>query len=116
MNILQTGDVYYKQSPYYLAAHGEDYKGMEKLLKEWRKKLKLKYKPLKPNLPVHSKTNPNIPDDPVLIRADKWTEWHYIGKFMMACSQPYAQFWKLELAMSEQDKEEKMFARAAQNK
>ena len=54
------------------------------------------------------KTNPKIPDDPVLIRADKWTEWHYVGKFMTFCSQPYAQFWKLELAMSEEDKEEKM--------
>jgi len=52
----------------------------------------------------------------ILVRADKWTEWHYIGKFMTACSQPYAQFWKLELAMSEVDKEAKMFARAARNK
>ena len=116
VNIMQAGDVYYKQTPYYIAAeHLENYKGMEKLLKEWRKKLKLKYKPLKPNQPV-SKTNPEIPDDPVLIRADKWTEWHFIGKFMTACSQPYAQFWKLELAMSEEDKELKMLARAAKNR
>jgi hypothetical protein len=44
-------------------------------------------------------------DDPILIRADKWTEWHYIGEIMKQCSQPEIAFWKVELAMSEQDKE-----------
>jgi len=44
-------------------------------------------------------------DDPILIRADKWTEWHYIGEIMKQCSQPDVGFWKVELAMSEQDKE-----------
>ena len=44
-------------------------------------------------------------DDPILIRADKWTEWNYIGEIMKQCSQPEIAFWKVELAMSEQDKE-----------
>ncbi|MCB9870833.1 MAG: hypothetical protein H6837_13335 [Planctomycetes bacterium] len=97
-----------KGNTYYAAAqHGENYEGMKKLLVEWRNTLKLTYKPLKEGQAVSAK-NPNIPDDPVLVRADKWTEWHYVGKFMTACSQPYAQFWKLELAMSEIDKEDKM--------
>lgn len=48
-------------------------------------------------------------NDPVLVRADKWTEWHWVGQFMTACSQPQAAFWKLELAMSEEDKEVKQF-------
>ena len=48
-------------------------------------------------------------NDPVLVRADKWTEWHYVGKFMEQCVFPEAAFWKLELALSEQDKEEKLF-------
>ncbi|MCA8956472.1 MAG: biopolymer transporter ExbD [Planctomycetes bacterium] len=107
-NINQGGDVIYKGNTYYAAAqHGENYEGMKKLLVEWRNTLKLTYKPLKEGQAVSAK-NPNIPDDPVLVRADKWTEWHYVGKFMTACSQPYAQFWKLELAMSEIDKEDKM--------
>jgi biopolymer transport protein ExbD len=48
-----------------------------------------------------------VVDDPVLVRADKWTEWHWVGLFMTACSQPEAAFWKLELALSEEDKEQK---------
>ncbi len=44
-------------------------------------------------------------DDPILIRADKWTEWNYIGEIMKQCSQPEIAFWKVELAMSEHDKE-----------
>ena len=50
-------------------------------------------------------------EDPVLVRADKWTEWHYVGKFMEACAFPEAAFWKLELALSEEDKEKKMLGR-----
>lgn len=46
-------------------------------------------------------------DDPILLRADKWTEWHYIGEIMKQCSQPEIAFWKVELALSEQDKETK---------
>ena len=112
VNILQTGSLYYKGTVYYNTRDGENYKGMEKLLREWRKELDLNMLPLQGKGTTPSKTNPLVPDDPVLIRADKWTEWHYIGKFMTQCSQPYAAFWKLELAMSEEDKEEKMITRA----
>ena len=108
VNVTQKGDIYYKKNAYYISSqHGENYEGMKTLLKEWRDTLPLELKPLKENKPV-SKTNPLVPEDPVLIRADKWTEWHYVGKFMTECSQPYAAFWKLELAMSEEDKEVKM--------
>lgn len=44
-------------------------------------------------------------EDPVLLRADKWTEWHWVGVFMTSCSQPEAAFYKLELALSDKDKE-----------
>jgi biopolymer transport protein ExbD len=108
VNINQGGDIMWKSNKYYDASDNlEDYRGIKKMLLEWRETLKLTMKPLKESQPVSAK-NPLIPDDPVLIRADKWTEWHYVGKFMMECSQPYAAFWKLELAMSEEDKELKM--------
>ncbi len=112
VNINQLGNIYYKSNEYYNAARdGENYDGMARLLKEWKDTLDLTYKPLREGQPV-SAANPNIPDDPVLVRADKWTEWHFIGKFMTACSQPAAQFWKLELALSEVDKEQKMIEKA----
>ena len=46
-----------------------------------------------------------VMDEPILIRADKWTEWHYVGEIMKQCSQPDIAFWKVQLALSEQDKE-----------
>ena len=117
VNITQDGNIYYKQNLYYEAATmGENYAGLKTLLTEWRTTLDLTMKPLKEGKPVNKKTNPEVPDDPVLIRADKWTEWHYVGKFMTECSQPYAAFWKLELAMSEEDKEAKLIKKQAQGK
>jgi len=44
-------------------------------------------------------------DEPILIRADKWTEWNYVGEIMKQCSQPKIAFWKVQLALSEEDKE-----------
>ncbi|MCA8974477.1 MAG: hypothetical protein KDC98_07130 [Planctomycetes bacterium] len=43
--------------------------------------------------------NIRLVQDPFLIRADRFTEWHYIGLLMMQCSQPEIAFWKLEFAM-----------------
>ena len=111
-NILQSGDIFHHGTKYYDVESGEDYSGMEKLLREWRKELDLTMLPRDGRGTPVSATNPLIPDNPVLIRADKWTEWHRIGTFTTQCSQPYAAFWKLELAMSEEDKERKMLSAA----
>ena len=43
--------------------------------------------------------------DPILIRADKWTEWFVVGEIMKQCSQPTIAFRKVQLALSEEDKE-----------
>ena len=53
-------------------------------------------------------TTAKVLDEPILIRADKWTEWHYVGEIMKQCSQPDIAFWKVQLALSEEDKEAKM--------
>lgn len=44
-------------------------------------------------------------DDPILIRADRCTEWHHVGQFMVRCSQPDAAFWKIELGVTTTDGE-----------
>ena len=58
-------------------------------------------------------------DDPILIRADKWTEWFWVGEIMKQCSQPEIAFWKVQLALSEHDREtgaERMFSRGLESK
>ena len=111
INILQDGTVMYKGNKQYQPeVHKENYKPMMQILTGWKDD---------PNMELNGKWHTFgkrkvwLCEDPVLIRADKWTEWHYVGKFMMACSQSKdCAFWKLELAMSEEDKELKNVAKA----
>lgn len=107
VNINQKGQVIYQKNTYYdPSVNGDDYTSINELLFKWRdyvvdkKKIKTEQ--------VGGGMTMKVIDDPVLIRADKWTEWHYVGKFMMACTHKDAAFWKLELALSEVDKEDKM--------
>ncbi len=52
-----------------------------------------------------------LPDDPVLIRADRNTPFKYIQKLMEICTREGIQIWKVQLAASEDP--EKVAARAA---
>lgn len=103
LNILQDGSVVYKQQTWYSPAeHGGNYGEILKLL------LHLKRTVVKDTEDkVIGNTTVKLVNDPILIRADKWTEWHYVGKVMEQCAKPEAAFWKVELALSEEDKEEK---------
>jgi len=102
INLLQSGAVYYKgKMQYDPAVHANDYSGILKMLKLIKQTGNLKMKT--ENL---AGRDVELVDDPILLRADKWTEWHYVGEVMKQCSMPEAAFWKIELAMSEKDKEE----------
>ena len=114
INITQDGRMIYKRNTYYdPAEHGRDIQNLnailEPLLFQWRDYVVD---------PADIKTESvgggmkmKVINAPVLVRADKWTEWHYVGKFMEACTNQKAAFWQLELALSEEDKEEKMMGR-----
>lgn len=103
INILQNGMIIYKGKPWYDPMRdGTNYTGIQDLLQYFKQSIKLNTEPK-----TVGATTINLVNDPVLIRADKWTEWHYVGEVMKQCSQPKAAFWKLELAMSEKDKENK---------
>ena len=102
INVTQNGSVVWKKNFYYTPDQGKNLSGVDEMLAR-----------IKNELPDSEKEVQTIAgrqvekvNTPVLIRADKWTEWHHVGKFMTSCSQPQAAFWKLELAMSEKDKEE----------
>jgi len=108
INVLQNGSVIYNQEVVYDPNDPEkkNIALIKKLLVDIRAKGLLAKPPT-----IHLKKEKvggrtiDLIDDPILIRADKWTEWHYIGEIMKQCSMPEIAFWKVELAMSEQDKE-----------
>ena len=102
INLLQTGAIYFKQAKQFDPEDPEyasESKIMDMLLLIRKTgKLNMKTEDIG-GRPVE------LVDDPILLRADKWTQWHFVGKVMTQCSQPQAAFWKVELAMSEEDKE-----------
>lgn len=109
VNIMQDGRVIVKKNVRYDPARdGDNLSPIHALLVEMRDNI--------PKLDIKKETvggtTMTLINDPLLIRADKWTEWHYVGKFMEACVFPQAAFWKIELALSEDDKEAKMLSKA----
>jgi biopolymer transport protein ExbD len=108
INVLQNGSVVYNREVVYdPKVHGTNYAPIKQLLLDIRTAgLINKTLTLKDEVVGGGRTVKLI-DDPILIRADKWTEWHFIGEIMKQCSMPDIAFWKVELAMSELDKETK---------
>ncbi|MFM1874036.1 MAG: Biopolymer transport protein ExbD/TolR [Planctomycetota bacterium] len=105
INVLQNGSVVYNQKVVYdPTKDGTNYAPIKQMLLEIRRRGELE-KTLKFTEEVLGGRTVKLVDDPILVRADKWTEWHYIGEIMKQCSMPEIAFWKVELAMSEQDKE-----------
>jgi len=91
INILQNGMIVYKGKVWYdPGQHGTNYAPIMDLLVYFKQSIKLDIE----NKQIGT-TNVGLVNDPVLIRADKWTEWHYVGEVMKQCSQPKAAFWKL---------------------
>ena len=107
INILQDGTVVHRGNEHYIPdVHGENYQPLLEILTSWRNDPNMHLKGKEEVFGRDKKRRVWVCEDPVLIRADKWTEWHYVGKFMAACSKSTdCAFTRLELAMSEQDKE-----------
>lgn len=105
INVLQDGSVWHNGVVAFdPLKHGKDYSKIKDLLYTIRQAgLINKTLTLKPEQ-VGSRTVELI-DDPILLRADKWTDWFYIGEIMKQCSDPKIGFWKVQLALSEVDKE-----------
>lgn len=105
INVLQNGTVIYGGEVYFdPTKDGKNYKKIAELL------LNIRADGLaKETLHLVDKdiggSTAKVIDDPILIRADKWTEWHFVGEVMKQCSQPKIAFWKVQLALSDQDKE-----------
>lgn len=106
LNVLQNGSVIYNKEVFYDPTNPalSDIKRIKQLLLDIRRNGELT-KTLKFTEEKIGGKMIKLIDDPILIRADKWTEWNYIGEIMKQCSMPEIAFWKVELAMSEEDKE-----------
>ena len=101
VNINQRGEMIFKKKTWYDPAEsGDDYTGIDNLLMMFKTDIVKDIEDFQSGPLLIRLVN-----DPILIRADKWTEWHYIRTLMERCSLPKLAFWKLELAMSEEDKE-----------
>jgi len=106
LNVTQDGTMIYKRTTYYdPKTDGDNFSRIHDLLLRWKREVATKDKITTEK--VGGGMTMTVINDPVLVRADKWTEWHYVAKFMEQCTDKQAAFWMLELAMSEQDKEEK---------
>lgn len=106
INITQAGKMIYKRTTYFdPATDGDNYAQIRDLLLRWKREVATQDKITTES--VGGGMTMTVINDPVLVRADKWTEWHYVAKFMEKCTDKDAAFWMLELALSEVDKEEK---------
>jgi biopolymer transport protein ExbD len=93
LNVHQTGRVVYKQNDYYTPDRPEDFVKLDKLLYDFSHNLmKRKMDPV---------VKKEIPYDPLLIRADEFTEMHYIAKIMERCGDQKVMIWMIELALGE---------------
>jgi biopolymer transport protein ExbD len=108
VNVTQDGRVVFKRNAYYDPKTDKDnYSRIAELMRFF--KTHYAKKDSIHQQQVGGGQTMTVIDDPILIRADKWTEWHYVGKFMEKCVVPDAAYWKLELALSEKDKEDQLF-------
>ncbi|MFK7739611.1 MAG: ExbD/TolR family protein [Planctomycetota bacterium] len=105
INVLQNGTVIYKGDVYFNPLEdGKNYAKIRDLLINIRTQGLATDTLHEVDKDVGGATAKVI-DEPILIRADKWTEWNYVGEIMKQCSQPNIAFWKVQLALSDQDKE-----------
>lgn len=99
INVLQTGAVYYHGVLQYdPLLHGEDSARLQRLFALIRQTAGLRTQ-------VRDVGDRQVLAviDPVLVRADKWTEWRWLGEVLRRGAE--AGFCRVELALSETDRE-----------
>ncbi len=96
LNIPISGKMVYKGEALYTPElDGDDMKELERFLSTQAKLMPLK---LDPDLKI------KLPDNPLMIRADRNTEFKYIQRIMAICGKDGIKIWKLELAAAEDEK------------
>ena len=92
INIPQSGRMIYKRRALYdPEIDGENMQGLEHFLADQAGRMPKKDK---------------LPDNPLMIRADRGTEFKYIQRVMETCGKEGIRIWKLELGAAQEEKDE----------
>jgi biopolymer transport protein ExbD len=103
LNVPVSGNVIVKlERIYEPEKDGDDVSRLERYLLDQARLMRAAgdVKPLGPGSSIM------LPDNPVLIRADKNTEFKYVQKIMALCGKQEIQIWKVQLAAAEDKVEE----------
>jgi len=101
VNIVADGKMYVMAELYYDPENDDGFKALKDFLSDMARKM--------PKEPV-DETKPNgikALANPLLIRADQSTPFHYIQKVMELCGQKGIQIWKIELAATDDESAKK---------
>jgi len=88
VNITIDGSMWVRKRKYYDPENPDDYKEIKAFLTDVADRMKRK---------------DNLPDEPLLIRADKYTPFKEVQKLMEQCGYKGIQIWKVQFAASEAD-------------
>jgi biopolymer transport protein ExbD len=109
LNVMDDGSIIWKQKLLY--EPGMPPQGLDPIRKNrpdhyWKlaETMQLKFVP-KMKLKFDEGLGMNLPDDPILIRADRNTPFKYIQRIMEVCSRENVKIWKVQLAASEPEPE-----------
>lgn len=102
INILANGEIYVKGTIYYDPENDDQYKQLEDYLSDQARKMP------KEHVTEDDPSSPMAPANPMLVRADQSTPFHYIQKVMELCGKKGIQIWKIELAATDDESAKKM--------
>lgn len=100
VNIVSDGRVYVRGKVYYDPQKEDGYKDLRQYLSDMARRM-----PRKP-LDEKNPKSPLVPDNALLIRADRSTPFKHIQKVMELCGLQGIQIWKVELAAAEEPKQQ----------
>lgn len=97
VNILANGEIYVKGKLLYDPEADDKFKDITDYLSDQARKMP------KEHVTEGDPTSPKAPANPLLVRADQSTPFHYIQKVMEICGRQGIQIWKIELAATDDE-------------
>jgi len=99
INIPQRGAMIVRREAHYdPEIDGDDMTRLERFLADQSKRMPWKFDP---------EVGAPLPDNPLMIRSDRNTEFKYIQRIMQICGKQGIQIWKLELGAAETEENRK---------